>query len=82
MRSSPKAKGIRGCCWGAGRLLESLGIDSEGGWAIEPTFDAHRREVETKRSEFDPVMLAAIHLDRISAQPEARPLEQMELTHA
>lgn len=22
---------VRGCCWGAGRLLESLGIDTQNG---------------------------------------------------
>lgn len=53
---------IRGCCWGAGRLLCSLGIDTEHGHAIEATFKAHRREVEAG-GEVDYVKLAAIHLD-------------------
>lgn len=59
---------IRGCCWGAGRLLESLGIDTEGGHAIEATFQAHRHEVEDD-GEVDTVKLAAIHLDRQQEVP-------------
>lgn len=59
---------IRGCCWGAGRLLASLGIDTEGGHAIEATFRAHRHEVEHD-GEVDYVKLAAIHLDRQQERP-------------
>ena len=59
---------IRGCCWAAGRLLASLGIDTEGGHAIEATFKAHRQEVEDK-GEVDYLKLAAIHLDRQQERP-------------
>jgi hypothetical protein len=59
---------IRGCCWGAGRLLTSLGIDTEGGHAIEATFIAHRSEVEHD-GEVDFVKLAAIHLDSQNETP-------------
>lgn len=52
---------IRGCCLGAGRLLASLGVDTDGGHAIEATFLAHRHEVED-RGEVDPVRLAALLL--------------------
>jgi hypothetical protein len=54
---------VRGCCWGAGRLLDSLGVETDNGHAIEPTFQAHRREVE-HGGEVDYVKLAAIHLER------------------
>lgn len=37
---------IRGCCFGAGHLLASLGADTDAGHAVEATFRAHRREVE------------------------------------
>lgn len=59
---------IRGCCWGAGRLLASLGIDTEEGHAIEATFKAHRHEVEVGGA-VDFVGLAAIHLDRQLERP-------------
>lgn len=59
---------IRGCCWGAGRLLDSLGIDTEKGHAIEATFQAHRHEVEAD-GEVDFVKLAATHLDRQQDRP-------------
>lgn len=59
---------IRGCCWGAGRLLASLAVDTENGHAIEATFQAHRREVE-RDGEVDYVKLAAIHLDRQQQRP-------------
>ncbi len=59
---------VRGCCWGAARLLDSLGIDTESGHAIEPTFLAHRHEVE-RGGEVDWVKLAAIHLDRAHERP-------------
>ncbi len=59
---------IRGCCWGAGRLLDSLGIDTENGHAIEATFKAHRRKVESD-GEVDHVKLAAIHLDNQQETP-------------
>ena len=59
---------IRGCCWGAGRLLASLGIDTESGHAIEATFLAHRAEVEHD-GEVDFVKLAAIHLDSQNDRP-------------
>ena len=61
-------RSIRGCCWGAGRLLDSLGTDTEGGHAIEATFKAHRHEVE-QGGEVDWVKLAAIHLDRQHERP-------------
>jgi hypothetical protein len=59
---------IRGCCWGAGRLLASLGFDTDGGRKIEATFLAHRKEVE-HNGEVDHVLLAAIHLDHLVDNP-------------
>jgi hypothetical protein len=59
---------IRGCCFGAGRLLASLGVDTDGGHAIEATFQAHRREVE-HHGEVDYVKLAALHLVRLAEEP-------------
>lgn len=59
---------IRGCCWGAGRLLDSLGIETENGHAIETTFKTHRHEVESD-GEIDYVKLAAIHLDNQQETP-------------
>lgn len=59
---------IRGCCWGPSRLLASLGIETEGGHAIEATFIVHRQEVEHD-GEVDFVKLAAIHLDSQSERP-------------
>ena len=59
---------IRGCCWGAGRLLGSLGVETENGHAIEATFKAHRHEVESD-GEVDTVKLAAIHLDIQQERP-------------
>lgn len=59
---------IRGCCWGAGRLLASLGVATDGGHAIEATFLAHRREVE-HGGEVDHVKLAALHLVRLAEEP-------------
>jgi hypothetical protein len=64
----PGERTIRGCCWGAARVLDSLGIDTEGGHAIEATFQAHRDEVESG-GEVDYVKLAAIHLDRLAEEP-------------
>ncbi len=59
---------IRGCCFGAGRLLGELGVDTEGGHAVEATFLAHRDEVE-HGGEVDPVRLAALHLGRLAEEP-------------
>lgn len=59
---------IRGCCFGAGRLLASLGVDTDGGHAIEATFQAHRREVEHD-GEVDYFKLAALHLVRLTEEP-------------
>jgi hypothetical protein len=59
---------IRGCCFGAGRLLGELGIDTEGGHAVEATFLAHRDEVEHP-GEVDYVKLAALHLLRLAEEP-------------
>ena len=64
----PHDRTIRGCCWGAGRLLSSLGIDTEEGHAVEATFQAHRHEVEAG-GEVDFVKLAAIHLDSQQDRP-------------
>jgi hypothetical protein len=59
---------IRGCCFGAGRLLATLGVDTEGGHAIEPTFLACRAEVE-HGGEVEYVKLAALHLVRLTEEP-------------
>ncbi len=63
----PKPRTIRGCCSGAGRLLQSVGVETDGGHAIEATFLAHRNEVS--RGEVDFVKLAAIHLARLAEEP-------------
>jgi hypothetical protein len=63
----PGERKIRGCCSGAGHLLASLGIETDGGHAIEATFLAHREEVE-HRGEVDYVKLAALHLVRLAEE--------------
>ena len=64
----PADGSVRGCCFGAGRLLASIGVDTDGGHAIEATFLAHRREVE-HGGEVDYVKLAALHLVRLAEEP-------------
>ena len=64
----PAGGKIRGCCFGAGRLLASLGVDTDGGEAIEATFLAHRDEVED-RGEVDYVKLASLHLVLLAEEP-------------
>jgi hypothetical protein len=59
---------IRGCCFGAGRLLATLGVDTDGAHAIEATFLACRAEVEDG-GEVDYVKLAALHLVRLAEEP-------------